>query len=454
MDARTTPVVAGDLVYASGGRILSAVNKHSGAVVWQFEMPPNYGVQGGGAFHAGFAFDGKYLVANGDSGFYILDGMTGAQLVSHPTMLSPRFPLIVGDVVITAGSDGYYTGYRIPDGQFIHLGITLPIGVTPGGGGAVYKDKLFLLSGDRLYAFHAIQQFGSVAAHKFQDTNQNGLQDPDETNLAEWPMTLYQGGGCTGSTLNSGTTDTNGNFTFNGLLPGTYSVRETLQDKWVNTTPICQSVVVGAGQSQVVHFGNWPQGGQPPKHSGSEIGLLLPFSVGQTWTICQGYFGPVSHKAELNLQYALDLSIDPNSAKGPLGCGQGPNASDNQIVIAPGSGKVVRFTGDDATNDLVCIDLDAGGSVQIGHIIPQKTGAVALHKNDPVLAGEQIGIVLPLSQSSKSGYAHIHIEAFSKSKCQGKSAVPFTGAFQFQCVPPLADDGGENQHRGKQLTRC
>jgi hypothetical protein len=107
-------------------------------------------------------------------------------------------------------------------------------------------------------------------------------------------------------------------------------------------------------------------------------------------------------------------------------------------------------------NDLVCIDLDAGGSVQIGHIVPQKADGVPLNEKDRVVAGEQIGTVLPLSQSSQSGYAHIHIEAFSKSKCKGSSAVPFTGAFQFQCVPPLPFEGdtNRNQHSGESLTRC
>jgi hypothetical protein len=298
------------------------------------------------------------------------------------------------------------------------------------------------------------QILGSITAHAFQDTNQNGVQDPEEVSLDGWAMTLYEGGGCIGATLDSGVTDANGNFTVDGLLAVTYSVQETLQKNWVNIAPLCQSVM-SAGQSQTIFFSNWPKGGKPPTLGGSELGILLPFSIGQEWTICQGYNGEVSHTG--TDKYALDLSLDPNSA-GPRGCvpGPGASASDNQIVTAPGDGKVVSFLSHDSTNDLVCIDLDAGGSVRIGHIVPQKADGTPLKEKDPVAAGDQIGIVLPLSQSSTSEYAHIHIAAYSKSKCLGSSAVPFIGAFQFQCVPPLPNEGDapQNQHSGKSYTRC
>ena len=42
-------------------------------------------------------------------------------------------------------------------------------------------------------------------------------------------MNLYAGGGCAGPVLASGVTNSNGLVDFEGLSPGTYSVKEVLQ---------------------------------------------------------------------------------------------------------------------------------------------------------------------------------------------------------------------------------
>jgi hypothetical protein len=182
--------------------------------------------------------------------------------------------------------------------------------------------------------------------------------------------------------------------------------------------------------------------------------LLLPFPVGQTWTVCQGYNGAISHRNT----YALDLSIQPGSA-GPRGCGIGQSASDGLQVTSPGTGTVVGLwkydaTADDATADLVCIDLDVGGSVLVGHVASVRSDGTPLSLQSRVAAGEQVGTLLPLAQSSRSHYAHIHIEAFAAKGCAKTSRTPFVGRYGFGCVEPMPSDGTVGQYRGWTLTRC
>jgi len=99
---------------------------------------------------------------------------------------------------------------------------------------------------------------GSITAHKFNDDlNGDGVQDVGEDNLEVWTMTLYEGSDCTGGNeIGSGTTDSNGDVVFSDLDAGTYSVREKLESGWTNTTPDCQQVTIGAGDSKTLNFGN------------------------------------------------------------------------------------------------------------------------------------------------------------------------------------------------------
>ncbi len=98
-----------------------------------------------------------------------------------------------------------------------------------------------------------------IIAHKFNDLNSNGTQDAGEPDLAGWTMTLYKGPGCSQQitlTGNPGTTNANGNVTWtvtggDADNNGDFSVGETLQAGWTNTTDLCQTT-----QGQQVNFGN------------------------------------------------------------------------------------------------------------------------------------------------------------------------------------------------------
>ena len=100
----------------------------------------------------------------------------------------------------------------------------------------------------------------TVIAHKFNDLNGNGSQDSGEDDLQGWNMTLYEGSNCTGAFMASGTTNILGDVVFDDLIAGTYSVKETLEDGWTNSTPLCQQVTVGYCETWVVDFGNFELG--------------------------------------------------------------------------------------------------------------------------------------------------------------------------------------------------
>lgn len=107
-------------------------------------------------------------------------------------------------------------------------------------------------------------QTGDITAHKFNDLNGNGILDAGEPGLSGWTMTLYAGSSCDpAQELASGATDSNGNVSFTNMSAGNYSVSETLQAGWQNTTNLCQNVTLAAEGSETVNFGNQELPPQP-----------------------------------------------------------------------------------------------------------------------------------------------------------------------------------------------
>src|SRR3990170_166817 len=152
--------------------------------------------------------------------------------------------------------------------------------------------------------------------------------------------------------------------------------------------------------------------------------MQLPFSPSQTWYVCQGYFGTISH----NNVYALDLTTDPNGV-GPNGCFGDINYSSGKAVKAPASGAVVQIG---AT--FTCLNFDAGGSMLIGHLTNRAP-------NGPVSAEQTIGQT-SLANPANGGYAHIHVQIHLGSGCASDGpTVPFDDAHgtRFQQSPNLPD---------------
>jgi hypothetical protein len=101
-----------------------------------------------------------------------------------------------------------------------------------------------------------ITRYSSVSGTVYSDLNGNGIKNSGEPGLSGWVLTV-DGDSAT-------VTDANGNYTIDGLLPGTYSIGQLPEDGWVQTFPAengNHSVVVTTGLIfSGYHFGNFKNG--------------------------------------------------------------------------------------------------------------------------------------------------------------------------------------------------
>ena len=173
--------------------------------------------------------------------------------------------------------------------------------------------------------------------------------------------------------------------------------------------------------------------------------LVLPTPPGQTWYVCQGYDGEISHQG----LPALDVSIDRNSA-GPRGCMSGSRySSAGSVASSPGAGTAFRWPGC-CGNDFVCVDLEGGGSIAIGHLSNRVASGTRVEM------GSRIGTVA-WPDSANGNYAHIHVQAHPTPQCtEGSDPVAFERAngFKWACTRDLPYTGKENQYSGMGISRC
>ena len=86
-------------------------------------------------------------------------------------------------------------------------------------------------SGDPIEA--ACADLYTIEGQKFNDLNNNGIND-SEPGLSGWTITITDGGSFSDST----TTDVNGDYSFEDLEAGTYTVCEVAQANWTQTVPV------------------------------------------------------------------------------------------------------------------------------------------------------------------------------------------------------------------------
>ncbi|MEG4277304.1 DUF4347 domain-containing protein [Microcoleus sp. MON1_C1] len=99
----------------------------------------------------------------------------------------------------------------------------------------------------------------SISGRKFNDLNNNGVQDTGELGLPNWKFFLDTNNNGTLDTGEANTdTDPAGNYKFLDLSAGTYKVREVLQPTWTQTTPDPADITVTSGQDITnINFGNF-----------------------------------------------------------------------------------------------------------------------------------------------------------------------------------------------------
>ncbi|MBI5216620.1 MAG: Ig-like domain repeat protein [Ignavibacteriae bacterium] len=84
----------------------------------------------------------------------------------------------------------------------------------------------------------------SISGQKFEDLTGDSLTTDDAT-LSGWVIKLFKNN----EFVNRAVTDVNGEFMFDGLLPGSYIVQESLQVGWIQTVPQPENAVAPVADS-------------------------------------------------------------------------------------------------------------------------------------------------------------------------------------------------------------
>ncbi|MFH0864170.1 MAG: SdrD B-like domain-containing protein [Candidatus Gottesmanbacteria bacterium] len=115
-------------------------------------------------------------------------------------------------------------------------------------------NNLELDAGETITCTFTNTKKGSITACKYNDVNGNGvINQGDDQLLDGWEMTLNPG--------NIKQSTVNGCTTFSNLLPDNYSIIETLQPDWSNTSGgLTQNISLTAGENSTVNFLNFELG--------------------------------------------------------------------------------------------------------------------------------------------------------------------------------------------------
>lgn len=101
---------------------------------------------------------------------------------------------------------------------------------------------------------------GDITGIKFEDLNQIGIRDVGEGVLEGWAIELFD---AAGNLVGTETTAADGTYNFVDVPLGTYTVREILQNDWIQTAG-SGSIDIVVGQAVVMDFGNFFDSSQPP----------------------------------------------------------------------------------------------------------------------------------------------------------------------------------------------
>ena len=146
------------------------------------------------------------------------------------------------------------TGTKVADGRNEALFFNAPISgayhieVTEDPGG---QGEYFLSVNTASYPS------GGISGQVYNDLNGDGSEEPGEPGLENWEVDVFDSND---NFVASEDTDANGDFNFQGLEPGTYTVQEVLQSGWTQTAPPGSTftVTVTAGSTVTgLQFGNF-----------------------------------------------------------------------------------------------------------------------------------------------------------------------------------------------------
>jgi phosphatidate phosphatase APP1 len=196
----------------------------------------------------------------------------------------------------------------------------------------------------------------SISGHKFNDVNGNGVMDPGEAGVAGVTIVLTSGTPGQGAPVMT-TTDSNGDFTFTNVSPGTYTVSEVLPPGFAQTVPggagaIPVTLAQGEAKTGLL-FGNQAVAGGTASISGSKYldlnkngvidGLDRPFpgivfvltdAAGNTRTTTSASDGTFKFASLPPGTYVLSEVLPPNTVQTFPGTPDNPKTY--TITLTPG----------------------------------------------------------------------------------------------------------------------
>ncbi|MEQ9480961.1 SdrD B-like domain-containing protein [Coleofasciculus sp. F4-SAH-05] len=101
-------------------------------------------------------------------------------------------------------------------------------------------------------------ELGTISGQKFEDTDGDGVKDAGEAGLENWTIFIdSDNDGVLDAGETSTTTDVNGNYNFDNLSAGNYTIREVQQTGWVQKTTNPAPITIASGTAATdIDFGN------------------------------------------------------------------------------------------------------------------------------------------------------------------------------------------------------
>ena len=200
-----------------------------------------------------------------------------------------------------------------------------------------------------------------ISGIKWNDLDGLGSRDAGEPTLDGWTINLFGTDinqqivdleYVTGSGINGTTGAGTGAFDFGYLMPGTYTVTETPQTNWVQTSTNPAQIVLGAGQTVTdVNFGNRGQGTitvvkhLSPTNDGGTFNLLVDGEIEETGVGHNGTTGAVTVWAGTHTVSETGATLANYSTAYTCTSGQtGLGVSISNITVNAGDNVTCTFT--------------------------------------------------------------------------------------------------------------
>ncbi|HHP7245753.1 MAG TPA: SdrD B-like domain-containing protein, partial [Elainellaceae cyanobacterium] len=192
-----------------------------------------------------FDFDGPDASTNSLAvlGSELTLGNTVETTVGPGDSGGPSF-IQVGDALLLAGVNTF--AFAFPDAFAPPEEAVIQGTFGSGGGGVILSDPEKLAWIDSIIGtVPPVDELGQISGSVWDDLNGNGVRDSAEPGLANWTVYLDDNqNGVLDLGESSTITDVEGNYGFQDVAPGTYTVAQSVPPDWTQTFPTMGNIVL------------------------------------------------------------------------------------------------------------------------------------------------------------------------------------------------------------------